>query len=214
MVLLHAVLLCMSYTVEDAQSVAAKASVQASSPIWCAAAACCRSLTPDPETLAAIAAASSGGAPPVAASSSSSGMPCCCSLCAAAQEACGCAAGPAGRFFGGGLCSQGSCCADNAPAGSPSPSPVHFTAKLAAPAAPEASRDSRADGLPAAGAAGSSSAAAPAAKWWQQGRCQLQFAVLLLLSVANISVSVEWCLLGVNRSATASPTCICCDDCC
>jgi hypothetical protein len=152
-----------------------------------------RSLTPDPETLAAIVAASSGGAPPAAATISQ-GAPCGCSLCAAAQEACGGALGPTGCFFGGGLCGIGSCAEDRAPAGSPAPSPLQTAAAgLAAPGITEASRHASADGLAALQAADSSSTAAgaapAAAPWWRQGRCQLQFAVLLLLSIANISVS-------------------------
>jgi hypothetical protein len=86
-----------------------------------------------------------------------------------------------------------------APVGSPGYSPVQTTAhNLAAPGISEASRgisaDSPAAAAAAVGAAGSGSAgvagaSAVAAAWWRQGGCQLQFAVLLLLSIANISVS-------------------------
>lgn len=135
----------------------------------------------------------------MAASSSNGATPCSCSLCAAAQEACGGALGPAGRFFGGGLCGQASCCEDRAPAGSPGYSPLQVTAGMAAPGVAEASRGSAPDGVAALGAAGGATAgagasSAVAAPWWRQGRCQLQFAVLLLLSIANISVSVAACL--------------------
>jgi hypothetical protein len=49
--------------------------------------------------------------------------------------------------------------------------------------------------------------AAAAVQWWRQGRCQLQFAVLLLLSVANISVSAmpaDCCASVLNTAQTGT----------